>query len=81
MQLEKGGWYPARILFFQNGLLARMYLLKTAKINTELSDLLFDIAYLKTVYQPIATTQQPPSPESELDEVEKTIRDFTRTFE
>ncbi len=81
MSLEKGRWYPARILFFQNGQLARMYLLKTIKVNTELSDQLFDIAYLKTLYQPIATTQPPPSPESELDEVEKTIRDFTRTFE
>jgi len=81
MSLEKGRWYPARILFFQNGQLARMYLLKTIKVNTELPDQLFDIAYLKTVYQPIATTQPPPLPESELDEVEKTIRDFTRTFE
>ena len=81
MSLDKGRWYPARIQFFQNGRLARMYLLKTFKVNPELPDQLFDIAYLKTVYQPIASTEPSPSPESELDEVEKTIRDFTRTFE
>ena len=81
MSLDKGRWYPARIQFFQNGRLARMYLLETFKVNPELPDQLFDIAYLKTVYQPIASTEPSPSPESELDEVEKTIRDFTRTFE
>jgi outer membrane lipoprotein-sorting protein len=81
MPLDKDKWYPARILFFQNGRLARMYLLQTFKVNPELHDQLFDIAYLKTVYQPIASTQPATSPKSELDEVEKTIRDFTRTFE
>ncbi len=81
MPLDKDRWYPAHILFFQNGRLTRMYLLETFKVNPDLPDQLFDIAYLKTVYQPIASTQPPPSPKSELDEVEKTIRDFTRTFE
>ncbi|NVL90981.1 MAG: hypothetical protein HWN69_08350 [Desulfobacterales bacterium] len=79
VSLGKKGWYPSRILFFQNGRLARMYVLKTFKINPDLPDQLFDIAYLKTVYQPIASTQ--PSPKPELDEVEKTIRDFRKTFE
>lgn len=81
MPLDKDKWYPARILFFQNGRLTRMYLLETFKVDPDLSDQLFDVAYLKTVYQPIASTQPPPSPKSELDEVQKTIRDFTRTFE
>jgi outer membrane lipoprotein-sorting protein len=81
MSLGKERWYPARILFFQHGRLARMYLLKTFKVNPDLSDQLFDIAYLKTVYQPIASTKPLPLPKSELDEVEKTIRDFRRTFE
>jgi len=81
MPLDKGRWYPARILFFQNGRLARMYVLKTFRVNPDLPDQLFDIPYLKTVYQPIASTEPPPSPESELDEVKKTIRDFKRTFE
>jgi len=81
MPLGKDRWYPARILFFQNGRLARMYVLKTFRVNPDLPDQLFDITYLKTVYQPIAATQPSPAPTSELDEVKKTIRDFTRTFE
>ena len=77
----KKRWYPERILFSQNGRLVRMYVLKTFKIDPALPDQLFDIAYLKTMYQPIASTQELPLPKSELDEVKKTIRDFTKTFE
>ena len=81
MPLDKGKSYPARILFSQNGRLARMYVLKTFRVNPDLPDQLFDIPYLKTIYQPIASAEPSPSPESEVDEVEKTIRDFRRTFE
>jgi hypothetical protein len=81
--LGKDRWYPARILFSKNGRLGRMYVLKTFKVNQELHDQLFDIAHLKTVYQPIASTEPTltVTPTSELDEVEKTIRDFRKTFE
>lgn len=79
--LDKGMWYPARILFFQGSRLAKMYVLKASRVNSELSDELFDIAYLKTVYQPIASVQPTPSPASELDEVKKTIKDFSKAFE
>jgi hypothetical protein len=79
--LDKGGSYPERILFFQDGRLARMYVLKTFRVNQDVPDELFDIPYLKTVYQPISSTEPSPSPESEVDEVKKTIRDFSRTFE
>lgn len=81
MVLDKDRSYPARILFFQNSRLAKIYVLKTYRLNAELPDQLFDIAYLKTVYQPIVSSQSPPSSKSEIDEVKKTIRDFTRTFE
>jgi len=81
--LGRDRWYPARILFFRNGRLGRMYVLKTFKVNQDLDDQLFDIAHLKKVYQPIASTQPAPTvtPTSEMDEVEKTIRDFRKTFE
>jgi outer membrane lipoprotein-sorting protein len=79
--LDKSRSYPERILFFQNGRLARMYVLKKFRVNPDVPDELFDIAYLKTVYQPISSTEPLPSPESEVDEVNKTIRDFSRTFE
>lgn len=81
MRLGRDRWYPARIMFFQNGRLAKMYVLKTSRVNPELPDQLFDIAYLKTVYQPVAPVQPSPAPSSEMDEVKKTIRDFTKAFE
>ena len=82
MPLDKKGWYPSRIFFYRNGELARMYVLKTFQINSKLPHELFDIAYLKTVYQPITSPQpQEPSPTSDLDEVQKAINDFRKTFE
>ena len=81
MRLDKDRWYPQRIVFYRNGELAKVYVIKTFKINPKLPDQLFDIAYLKTVYQPMVPAQLPPSPASDVDEVTETIRDFTRTFE
>ena len=81
MALDKKRWYPEHILFYKDGGLARMYVLKTFRINPELPDQLFDIAYLKTIYEPVTSVQPSSSPESDLDEVQKTIRDFRKTFE
>jgi outer membrane lipoprotein-sorting protein len=81
MSLGKDNWYPARILFYKNGRLAKMYVLKTFKINPELPPELFDIAYLKTISQPMVSSHPAPSLPSEFDEVEKTIKDFKKTFE
>lgn len=79
--IGKKGWYPSRIQFFENGRLARMYVMKTFKVNPEMPDELFDIARLKAVHRPIAPPGSPPEPVSEIDEVEKAIRDFRKTFE
>jgi outer membrane lipoprotein-sorting protein len=79
--LDKKRWYPGRILFFQNGQLTKMYVLKTFRINPDLPDELFDIPYLKTLYEPVASTEPSPPPTSELDEIKKTIRDFSKAFE
>lgn len=79
--LDKKRWYPGRILFYQNGELTKMYVLKTFRINPDMPDELFDIPHLKTLYEPVASVEQSPPPKSELDEVKETIRDFSRTFE
>lgn len=79
--LDDKRWYPGRILFFRNGRLAKMYVLKSGRVNPDLPDEWFDIAYLKTLYKPVAATDAAPPATSEADEVEKTIRDFSRTFE
>ena len=79
--LGKNKWYPARILFYRNGRLTRVYVLEDFKINPKLSNKLFDVAHLRTLYQTMTLTEPPPSSPSQLDEVEKTINDFSKTFE
>ena len=80
--LGKNKWYPARILFYKNSRLTRMYVLEDFKVNPQVSDKLFDTAHLRSLYQPMAVTKEPlPTSPSELDEVEKAIQDFSKTFE
>ncbi|NVM23681.1 MAG: hypothetical protein HWN68_18105 [Desulfobacterales bacterium] len=79
--LNEGNSYPSRILFFEGGTLVRMQVLKTFRIEPEVPDQLFDVAYLKSTYEPIAATQPTPLPASELDEVKKSIQDFKKIFE
>jgi hypothetical protein len=74
-------FYPGRILFFENGTLIRMHVSKILKINPEVADQLFDVAYLKTIYEPIAPTQPTPWPGSDLDDIKKSIEDFKKIFE
>jgi hypothetical protein len=57
-----------------------MYVLEEFNVNPELSNKLFDMSHLKTLYQPMASTEPSPAP-SQLDEVKKTIKDFSKTFE
>ena len=79
--LGKNKWYPARILFYKNSRLTMMYVLEDFKVNPKLSNKLFDMAYLRSSYQPMAVKEPPASSPSHLDEVEKTIQDFSKTFE
>lgn len=79
--LDEKRWYPGTILLYRNGELARMYVLKAFRINPKLSDQLFDIAYLRTIYRPIVPVESRPERPSDVDEVQKAIRDFRRTFE
>jgi hypothetical protein len=58
-----------------------MFVLEDFKINPELSNKLFDMAHLRTLTQPMTLKEPPPSSPSQLDEVEKTINDFSKTFE
>jgi outer membrane lipoprotein-sorting protein len=79
--LGKNKWYPARILFYKNSRLTKMYVLEDFKVNPELSDKLFDMAHLRSLYQPMTVKEPAPSSPSQLDDVEKTIQDFSKTFE
>jgi outer membrane lipoprotein-sorting protein len=79
--LDKKRWYPGRILFLQNGELIKMYVLDSFRVNPALPKELFDLSHLETLYEPMAFRESSPPPPSEVDEVQKTIRDFSRTFE
>jgi hypothetical protein len=79
--LDKKSRYPARILFLENGTLVKMHVLEAFEVNPYLSDQLFDVAHLKTLYEPMEPTPETPSSSSELEEVRKGIRDFRKIFE
>jgi hypothetical protein len=42
---------------------------------------LFDVHHLKTLYEPITSTESSTPPPSDLDELKKTIRDFSKAYE
>ena len=79
--LDEKRSYPGRILFFRNGELVKMCVLKTSKVNPNLTDELFDVHHLRTLYEPITSTESPTPPPSDLDELKKTIRDFSKAYE
>ncbi len=79
--LDKGKRYPGRILFLENDTLVKMQVLETFKINPEIPGQLFDVAYLRGMYEPLAPTRPMPLPDSEPDEVKKSIEDFKKIFE
>jgi hypothetical protein len=79
--LDEKRSYPGRILFFRNGELVKMCVLKTSRINPNLPDELFDVHHLKTLYEPITSTESSTPPPSDLDELKKTIRDFSKAYE
>jgi hypothetical protein len=79
--LDKRNRYPSRILFLEKGTLVRMNVLEAFEINANVSDQLFDVVHLKSIHEPIDSTPEPPSTETELEEVKKGIRDFRKIFE
>jgi hypothetical protein len=80
-QLDKHMSYPGRILIHQNGALVRMHVLETYEINAEVPEQLFDVTYLKSAYEEVASPPSTALPTSELDEVKRSIRDFKKIFE
>jgi hypothetical protein len=80
-QAGNGESYPTRILFFENGTLVKMHVMDTLEINAHISDQLFDVAYLRSVNEPVAPTESTLLPTSDLDEVRRGIQSFKRTYE
>jgi hypothetical protein len=79
--LDKARTYPGRILFFENKTLVKMQVLETFEINPEIPGELFDVAYLRGAYESLAPALPAPLPDSETDEVEKSMEEFKKIFE
>lgn len=76
-----GVWYPMQIETTVNQQRIRLVRVKTVQTNTVMDAELFDISHLMTLYAPAESGESLPQPESELDEVERTIEDFRKKFE
>jgi outer membrane lipoprotein-sorting protein len=77
-----GVWYPMLIETYHNRLLVRRIQVAKVQANTAIAGELLNIAHLMTIYKKEAA---PPTsdeaPQSEVDEVERTIEDFKKKFE
>ncbi|MBF0449320.1 MAG: hypothetical protein HQK75_01315 [Candidatus Magnetomorum sp.] len=78
-EISKDVWYPKSIKYIQNNNLLVDIRLKSLKVNPEITNDLFDVSYYRQMY-PSATVYDSPY-ETDMDEVQKTIRDFQRAFE
>ena len=73
--------YPSRIEFYQDGNLVRVNQALNFEENASFSEELFDIDYLKTVFNQAPLQPIVPGEPEESSEVEKTIEEFRRIFE
>jgi outer membrane lipoprotein-sorting protein len=74
-------WYPERIEFYQGDRLLRRLQVQRTRVNPELSDRLFDLAYLKSIY-PYAAAPPPAQGEpGGKNDIQRTIDRFRKLFE
>ena len=74
-------WYPERIEFYQGDRLLRRMQVQRTRVNLELSNRLFDLTYLKSIY-PFAVA--PPAAQDESggkNDIQRTIDRFRKLFE
>ncbi|MFC1885656.1 hypothetical protein ACFLZM_01175 [Thermodesulfobacteriota bacterium] len=74
-------WYPMHIEFYQNHKLERDIRVETVQVNPVFMENLFDINQLILTYRP--KTEIPPDQpkQSEINEVQKTIKDFKMIYD
>jgi len=74
-------WYPERIEFYQGDRLLRRMQVQRTRVNPELSNRLFDLTYLKSLY-PFAVA--PPAAQGDSggkNDIQRTIDRFRKLFE
>ena len=74
-------WYPMRIEFFRNQTLVREIIVENIRVNPSLSQELFDIDHLKSIYPPVAASTLNSNETDGLNEVQKTIEKFKKIYE
>jgi len=79
IEITKDVWYPDVIEYIQDTHVLVEIKRKSLKINPELTNDLFDVSYHRQMYPSQSSYGSPY--ESDMDEVNKTIRDFQRAFE
>ena len=74
-------WYPVHIEFYHNDVLVREIYADKIKINPSFSDELFDIEHLKSVYLDFSLEEQDKDDSQELNDIQKTIKEFKKLYE
>ena len=74
-------WYPMRIEIFDHDRLVRLIQTTDIQLDVDFSPELFDVIYLRSVYQPNAHPLETPSSKSEADDVRRAIEQFQKKFE
>ncbi|MBT3312806.1 MAG: hypothetical protein HN737_02465 [Desulfobacterales bacterium] len=79
-QKKKRTWYPMQIIFYEGEDIIRTVMAERIEINPSFSDSLFDIEYLKSVYQPLVPDTDTDT-NDDVNEIKKAIEDFRNIFE
>ncbi len=74
-------WYPEKIEFYQGDRLLRRMQVQRTRVNPELADRLFDVAYLKSVFPRAAAAPADPGAAGDKNDIQHTIERFRRLFE
>lgn len=74
-------WYPMIVEIYQNNFLVREINVLNLEVNPSLSNDIFNIHRLKSIYPPVTSATKDQEEPDELNKVQKTIEDFTKIFE
>ena len=69
-----------RIEFYKNDILVREIKVHSVEAAPSFPEKLFDIDHLKSLYRPAITMLPDKGEKKELDEVQKTIEEFKKTY-
>ncbi len=75
-QQTKRIWYPVHIEFYSGSRLIRLITVNDVIVNPSFSKKYFDISYLKSIYPSLVEETDIKPVESDLSDVERSIRDF-----